>query len=79
MKIDILKKENNYFEKQKNSLLGQAKGEFALIHEEDLIDTFKSKDDAIKRGFEKLGNTPFLVKLITEVEETLNFTNHFFC
>jgi hypothetical protein len=76
MEEDILRKELNYFESKLDELLGKAKGEYALIHEEKLIDTFKSKEDAIKRGYELFGNTPFLVKLIVEVEAVLNFTSN---
>jgi hypothetical protein len=54
--------------------LGKSKGEYALIHEGQLIDIFKSKEDAIKRGYELFGNSPFLVKMISEVEDILNFT-----
>ncbi len=76
MENNMLGEELKYFEKSKSELLGKAKGEFALIHGSKLIDTFKSRDDAIKRGYEKIGNSPFLVKLIIEVEDVLNFTNH---
>lgn len=75
---EILKKELEYFENHREELLGKAKGEYALIHDGKLIDTFRSKEDAIKRGYEDFGNAPFLVKLITDVEDALNFTNQLF-
>lgn len=45
-----LEKELNYFNSIRANLLGKAKDEYALIHGEELIDTFKSKEDAIKKG-----------------------------
>ena len=76
MSKNLLQNEIEYFEKIRDELLGKAKNEYALIHGNDLISTFKSKEDAIKRGIELYGNTPFLVKLISEVEETYNFTSN---
>ncbi len=76
MRADLLKKDLDYFESKLDELLGKSKGEYALIHEGQLIDTFKSKEDAIKKGYELFGNSPFLVKLISEVEEISNFTSN---
>lgn len=76
MRADLLKRDLDYFESKLDELLGKSKGEYALIHEGQLIDTFKSKEDAIKKGYELFGNSPFLVKLIIEVEEILNFTSN---
>ncbi len=78
MEKSSLEKELNYFNSIYAGLLGKAKDEYALIHGEELIDTFKSKEDAIKRGYELFGNSPFLVKLITEIEDVLNFTSNLF-
>jgi hypothetical protein len=71
-----LDKELDFFEANRAMLLGKARGEYALIHGDELIGTFVSKEDAINAGYEKFGNTPFLVKLITEVDEVLNFTSN---
>ena len=76
MRAYLLKKDLDYFESKLGELLGKSKGEYALIHEGQLIDTFKSKEDAIKRGYELFGNSPFLVKMISEVEDILNFTSN---
>ena len=72
----VLEKELEFFEENRAKLLGKAKGEYALIHGEELIGTFVSKEDAINAGYEKFGNAPFLVKLIAEVDEVLNFTSN---
>jgi aspartate ammonia-lyase len=75
MNNNILQAELNYFERKRDELLGKARGEYALIHGEQLINTFKSKEDAVKRGYEEFGNVPFLVKEITAVDEVLTFSN----
>ena len=72
----LLEKEVRHYNKIRNELLGKAKNKYALIHEDELIDTFKSKDDAIKKGYELFGNKPFLVKQILEVEKTYHFTSN---
>ncbi|HPD19108.1 MAG TPA: hypothetical protein PLF61_05550 [Candidatus Goldiibacteriota bacterium] len=72
----ILQKEINFFQSNLKELLSKAKGEYALIKDEKLIDIFKSKEDAIKRGYELFGNSPFLVKQIVETEEIINFTSN---
>jgi len=76
MERELLQKEILFFESKLKELLGTAKGEYALIKGEKLAGTFKSKEDAIKRGYELFGNSPFLVKQIVEVEEILNFTSN---
>ncbi len=71
-----LDREVEYFEATRDQLLGKAKGEFALIKGETLIDIFENQIDAIKVGYEKFGNEPFLVKQILEVDTPQNFTSY---
>lgn len=66
--MDMLKEELNTYEKHKEELLGKAKGSFVLIHGSDVVDIFTSKNDAIIHGYKLLGNQPFLVKHVEEVE-----------
>ena len=70
-----LEQEMEHFNKIRDSLLGSAKGDYALIHEDKLVGTFKSKEDAIKKGHAEFGNKAFLVKRIVEFEETVHFTS----
>ena len=70
-----LAKELGYFEEHRSELLGRAKGKFALIRDEELVDTFDSHADAIRAGYRKFGNEPFLVKQIAAVDVPLNFTS----
>ena len=39
-----------------------------------VVGVFESQKDAIKVGYEKFGNEPFLVKEVLEVEPELDFT-----
>lgn len=57
-------------------LIEEAKGRFVLIKGSDVIDTFGTRDDAIKEGYDRFGNVPFLVKEIAELERPLNFISH---
>jgi len=77
--INILQQELQTYEAQKNELVGKAKGKFALIKGDKVIDVFDTRGDAIKQGYEKLGNVPFLVKQIIEVEVPQNFTSNLLC
>ena len=70
-----LKTELAFFDKQRAQLLGRAKGKYALIKGEHLVDVFDSESDAIRRGYREFGNEPFLVKQIVEVEVPFNFTS----
>ncbi len=76
MQHELLKAEIEHYETIRDELLGKARGQYALIHGRELIDTFASKDDAIKRGYELFGNVPFLVKRVSEMEEVLFFTSN---
>jgi hypothetical protein len=73
--IKVLEEEQTYYNSIKPELLGKAKGEFVLIKGKQVIDTFKSKADAVKKGYELYGNTPFLIKRIEELEIPQNFTS----
>jgi hypothetical protein len=71
----LLEKELGYFEQHRSELLRRAKGKFALIKNEESIDTFDSQVDAIRVGYRQFGNEPFLVKQIAAVDVPLNFTS----
>ena len=73
--INPLEKELEYFERHRAELVDRAKGRFALIKDDRLIDTFDSQADAIRAGYRQLGNEPFLVKQILSVDVPLNFTS----
>ena len=76
MGLTLLRNELNTYNKQKNELIGKSKGKFVLIKDNQIIDVFETKNDAIRQGYERLGNVPFLVKQILEVETPQNFTSN---
>lgn len=44
-------------------------GKFVLVKGDAVIDTFDTYGDALKRGYEKFGLEPFLVKRIMPTEQ----------
>jgi len=73
---EILKKELQTFEAQKNELIGKSKGKFALVKDDQVVDVFDTKSDAIRQGYERFGNVAFLVKQVIEVDIPQNFTSN---
>ena len=71
-----LESELAYFDERREELLGRARGKFALIKGTSLVDLFDSQTDAIRRGYQEFGNSPFLVKQIVDVEVPFNFTSY---
>ena len=74
--VEMLKKELETYIAKKNELIGKSKGKFALVKDDHIIDVFDTKTDAIRQGYERFGNVPFLVKQIVEVEAPQNFTSN---
>jgi len=70
-----LKKEYETYKANLEKLYAEHPQEFVLIKGAEIIDFFKSYEDALKIGLEKFGNVPFLVKKI-EKEEELHFFFH---
>ena len=70
-----LETELRFFNQQRTRLLQDAPGKFVLVKGESLIGVFDSETAAIRHGYQTLGNVPFLVKKVTEVDIPLNFTS----
>lgn len=70
-----LETELRFFNERRPQLLQDAPGKFVLIKDEELVGVFDSETAAIRHGYETLGNVPFLVKKVTEVDIPLNFTS----
>ena len=49
--------------------LKEHEGKYALIHGDEVVDTYSSYDDALKEGYKRFKLEPFLVKQITAVEQ----------
>ena len=73
--VPELETEVQYFNEHRAEFLEQAAGKFALIKGDRLIGMFDSEISAIRNGYQKLGNVPFLVRQVTEVDIPLTFTS----
>ena len=71
--MNELAKENQTYLRLLPTLLAE-EGKFALILGDNVVGTFDTYADAIKVGYEKAGLTPFLVKRITQVEDSVSFS-----
>lgn len=69
-----LEQELKTYEKEKEKLLSEAKGKFALIKGDKIIGIYVSQEDALAEGYKRFGNEEFLVKEITEIEPVNFFT-----
>lgn len=70
-----LESELQYFEARRAELVESARGKYALIKGNQLGGIYADRNEAIRAGYEKFGNEPFLVKEILEVDIPLNFTS----
>lgn len=70
-----LREEIRTYNKSKKKLLAEAKGKFVLIKNNGVVDTYTNYEDALLEGYKLFGNTPFLVKEITEIEEIKHFAH----
>jgi hypothetical protein len=70
-----LQAELDVFERLRLSLLDCAQGKYALVKGRELVATFDSEAEAIREGYRRFGNEPFLVKHIVEADVPLNFTS----
>ena len=61
------------FEAKRSDLLGCAAEKFVLIKGDQLMGIFESHVDALKRGYERFGNHPFLVKQVLDVDIPQNY------
>jgi len=71
-----LARELTTYEANLDALLGTHEGKFVLIHEDRIMGAFDNQMDAIARGYDELGNVPFLVKRVTKVDVPLSFVSN---
>jgi hypothetical protein len=71
----ILEPELKTYEANRRELLGKARGKFVLIKDSDLIGIFDTELDAIRQGYQRFGNVPFLVNEIVEVDVPRDFVS----
>jgi hypothetical protein len=71
-----LQRELQTFEAHRAELLGRAAGKYALVHEDEVADVFDTEGDAIRDGYRRFGNVPFLVKKIDPVDIPERFASN---
>src|SRR5262245_28893002 len=71
-----LEQELKTYEKHREDLIGRAEGKFVLIHGEEVVGVFDSKQDAIRQGYTGLGNVPFLVRQVVKVETPQTYVSN---
>ncbi len=74
--VELLKEEMETYEARKRDLVTNSIGKFVLIKDNQVVDVFEAQGDAIRQGYERFGNVPFLVKQIVEVETPQHFTSN---
>lgn len=72
---ELFRREMMCFEKRKADLLDRAEGQYVLIKGDELLGIFSSQKEAVKEGYRRLGNVPFLVKLIVDEEQPITITS----
>ena len=65
---DVLDAELNTFEAHRRDLVAKAKGQFALVHGDEIVGVFANDEDALIEGYTLFGNRAFLIKEISEVD-----------
>jgi hypothetical protein len=71
-----LEKELAYFERERERLVAEAEGKYALIHGEELLGTYESEEDAITEGYRRCGNVAFLVMEILRVQTPVELVSN---
>jgi hypothetical protein len=64
----VLATELATFNANKDRLLAESNGKFALVIEAEIVGTYVSERDALDEGYRRIGNKPFLVKRIVEFD-----------
>lgn len=71
----VLQQELEFFDRQRLDLLVRAPGKYALVKGSALIGIFDTELEAVRAGYQKIGNETFLVKHIVEADVPLTFTS----
>jgi hypothetical protein len=70
---DRLKTEIETYSREKDRLVSESEGKFALVHGQDVAGVWDTYEDALKEGYQQFKLEPFLVKHIEAMEQV-----HFF-
>jgi hypothetical protein len=63
-----LDRELETYAAHKGELLASDRGKIVLIKNDEVCGTFDTQMDAIRDGYRRFGNVPFLVKQVVEVD-----------
>lgn len=69
---NVLKKELEYYEKNKKELLKTYKGQFVVIKGDKFIGSYTTEIEAYKAGVEEFGTEPFLIRRVADKEPTFD-------
>ena len=68
----ILNSETEYFEQHKREFIDKYRGKVLLIHDQSLIGTYPTEEEAVSEGIRRFGVGPFLVRKPEDEEHTLS-------
>ncbi len=71
---EVLKTELETYERERERLLAESEGKYALIHGDSVVGVWDTYEDALKAGYSQIGLGPFLVKQIQRMERICFFT-----
>ncbi len=71
---DRLKAEIDTYCREKDRLVAESEGKFALVHGQEVVGVWDTYEDALKEGYGHFGLEPFLVKHIEAIEQIHFFT-----
>lgn len=72
----VLERELRTYQERKDDLVGASAGKYVLVKDDEVVDVFDTEADAIRDGYRRFGNVPFLVKEVEALETPLCFTSN---
>lgn len=73
-KMNRINSDFEFFESKLPELLKDHRGQFALVKNKEIHGFYNSTEEALKAGYEKFGDTEFLIQEITD-EKRVNYIN----
>lgn len=74
MCVESLKQELATYEREKQRLVAEGEGKYALVQGDVVVGIWDTYTDALKEGYERFGLKPFLVKQIQGIDRVYFFT-----
>lgn len=73
----MLDKELRTYEANKEKLVSEHLGKFVLIKDSEILSIHETEQEAMDCGFNALGNEPFFVKEIKQIDKSVNLVSNF--